>query len=137
MSTVIDGSAGIIGAPGGLTSAGTTGVGYTTGAGGTVTQATSKSTAVTLNTASGQITMNNAALAAGVTVQFTLNNSLIGINDLLLICPNANTGTGGGYTAICSAIAGAGAVIRVTNITGVSLSEAIQLNFAIIKGATT
>ena len=36
-------------------------VGPTTG--GSVTQATNKSTAVTLSTESGQITMNNAALA--------------------------------------------------------------------------
>ena len=34
--------------------------------GGTVTQATNKSTGVTLNTESGQITMNDAALAAAV-----------------------------------------------------------------------
>ena len=37
-------------------------IGPTTG--GTVTQATNKATAVTLNTESGQITMNGAELAA-------------------------------------------------------------------------
>ena len=40
--------------------------------GGTVTQATNKSTGVTLNTESGQITMNNAQLDAGTEVTFTV-----------------------------------------------------------------
>lgn len=46
---------------------GTGGIGYQTGSGGTVTQATSKSTAVTLNKLSGRITLNAEALAAGAT----------------------------------------------------------------------
>jgi hypothetical protein len=37
-------------------------LGYTSAANGTVTQATSKTTGVTLNTSTGQITTNNAAL---------------------------------------------------------------------------
>ena len=45
-------------------------IGPTTG--GTVTQATNKSTGVTLNTESGQITMNDAALAAAAEVSFKL-----------------------------------------------------------------
>jgi hypothetical protein len=40
----------------------TAGVGYGTGAGGAVTQATSKSTGVTLDKVCGEITMNNATL---------------------------------------------------------------------------
>ena len=58
------------------------GLGYGTGAGGTVTQATSKSTAVTLNKPTGQITTHNAALAADTTVSFLVNNSLITTSDL-------------------------------------------------------
>jgi hypothetical protein len=42
--------------------------GYITGEGGTVAQATSKATAVTLNKKCGQITMHNASLAADTTV---------------------------------------------------------------------
>ncbi|TIW18475.1 MAG: hypothetical protein E5V81_17755, partial [Mesorhizobium sp.] len=52
-------------ATGGITSGGNirtqnpgAGIGYSAGAGGTVTQATSKSTGMTLNTSTGQITMN-------------------------------------------------------------------------------
>ena len=49
--------------------------------GGTVTQATNKSTAVTLNAESGQITMNNAALAAAAEVSFTVNNDKVAATD--------------------------------------------------------
>jgi hypothetical protein len=50
---------------GSLTSISSTGgIGYATGAGGPVTQLTSKSTGVTLGKVAGQITMNGAALAA-------------------------------------------------------------------------
>ena len=52
-------------------------MGYGTNAGGTVTQATSKATAVTLNKACGQITTNNAALAAGASVSFKVNNTYV------------------------------------------------------------
>jgi hypothetical protein len=55
-----------IGSTGGLTSPDPDGgLGYSTGAGGAITQGTSKSTAVTLHKVCGSITMHNAALAAG------------------------------------------------------------------------
>ena len=63
----------------------TAGIGYATGAGGTVTQITSKATGVTLNTVCGTITMNGAALAADTTVSFVLTNSAIAANDVVVI----------------------------------------------------
>ena len=69
-------------------------VGYGTGAGGTVTQATSKSTAVTLNTPTGQIIMNNAALAAGASVFFNFNNSVLLNGDVLVVASNFGAGLG-------------------------------------------
>ena len=109
------------------------GLGYGTGSGGTVTQATSKSTAVTLNKPTGQITMNNAALGAGASVSFTFNNSLIAATDMLLM----NVSNGTSYTVQNYSVSSGLAQVRVTNITGGSLSEAAVLNFALIKGATS
>ena len=110
------------------------GLGYGTGSGGTVTQATSKSTGVTLNKPAGKITMNNAALLPNTSVIFILTNSLVGSNDLVL----ANTDGFSNYTTDCVAVTGSGtAYIRVTNISGSSLSDAVVINFAIIKGATS
>lgn len=111
------------------------GVGYGSGAGGTVTQLTSKSTGVTLNKASGKITMNGAALAAGTIVSFVLTNSLIAATDVLLL-NHAATGTPGSYSLNARCAAGS-ATIDVRNNTGGSLSEAIDIAFALVKAVTT
>jgi hypothetical protein len=113
----------------------TSGVGYQTsaGAGGTVTQATNKSTGVTLNTATGQITMNNAALGAGTIVSFTLTDSAIAATDVLTL-NHISGGTVGSYTLNAQCAAGS-ATINVRNNTAGSLSEAIVLQFALVKGS--
>ena len=105
--------------------------GYITGEGGTVTQATSKATAVTLNKKCGQITMNAASLAADTTVTFVLTNSTIAATDLLVL-NHVSGGTAGSY--LLNAQCGAGSVsINVRNITAGSLAEAIVIGFAVIK----
>ena len=106
-------------------------LGYTTDAQGTVTQATSKSTAVTLNKSAGQITMNNASLATVTNVTFTLNNSFISANDILIL--NVGSGaTAGAYNCWVSGLSAGAATITVRNISGGSLSEAVVINFALI-----
>lgn len=111
------------------------GLGYGPGAGGTVTQATSKSTAVTLNKPSGVITMNAASLAAGASVYFRFNNSVFNYNqgDSLLVETNnpvsytiksGGGGIGNGYIAL-------------KNETGAPLAEAVIVIFKVIKGATS
>jgi hypothetical protein len=105
--------------------------GYTAAAQGTVTQATSKSTAVTLNKAAGQITMNNAALAGATNVTFTLNNSLISVNDIVILNIAADA-TAGSYNCWVSGLSVGSVSITVRNISGGSLSEAVVLNFALV-----
>ena len=107
------------------------GIGYGSGSGGTVTQATSKSTAVTLNRPSGQITMNAAALAANTEVGFTLNNSLLTATDIVMVQIN----NAGNYQVRATDQAAGSVVIRVRNLTAGSLSDSPLINFAIIKGA--
>jgi hypothetical protein len=109
----------------------TTGVfGYLSGT-GTITQATNKATGVTLNSPAGQITLNGAALAADTTVSFTLTNSSITANDVLIL-NHLSAGTAGSYLLNARAAAGS-ASINVRNITAGSLSEAIVIGFAVIK----
>lgn len=108
--------------------------GYVTGEGGTVTQATSKSTGVTLNKRCGQITLNGAALAAATTVSFTLTNSTIASTDVLVL-NHVSVGTFGSYTLNARAAAGS-ATIDVRNVSAGSLSEAIVIGFAVIKAVT-
>lgn len=120
---------------GSVTCSGTAGLGYATGAGGAVTQATNKSTGVTLNAPTGRITMNGAALNANTTVSFTLTNSAIASTDLLVL-NHVSAGTAGSY-ALNAQCASGTASINVRNITAGNLSEAIVIGFAVIKSVTS
>jgi len=119
-----------------ILTSGTGGIGYATGAGagGAVTQATSKSTGVTLNTPTGKITMNGASLSGSTGVSFTFTNSCIAANDILVL--NVAGGTSGtGY--FLNAQCGTGsATISVFN-SGSTASEAIVIGYAVIKGSIT
>jgi len=107
-------------------------IGYASGAQGTVTQATSKSTGVTLNKSAGQITMDAASLAATTNVTFTLTNSVLSAKDVLIL--NVTNGTSGAYNCWVSSMGAGTATITLRNISGSTLSEAVVLNFAIIHG---
>lgn len=108
----------------------TGGLGYGTGAGGTVTQLTSKSTAVTLNKPCGKITTSNAAMAAGASATFLLYNNLAGDYDTsVAISKNGN------YDAR-TVITGPGVIyVKITNVSSGSLSETVDISFVLIKGA--
>jgi hypothetical protein len=114
-------------------------IGYSAAAQGAVTQATDKSTAVTLNKSAGRITMNNAALAGSTAVSFILTNSIISANDTMIVNIGSNT-TGslaGAYTVYVSYLAAGSALITLRNLTAAtSYSEAVIINFAIIHGAS-
>jgi hypothetical protein len=108
-------------------------LGYAAGAQGTVTQLASKSTGVTLNKSAGRITMNNEALAGNTAVSFTLTNSLISANDVIVL--NVSGGaTAAAYTTYVSSMTTGSAVVTLRNLTGSSLSEAVVLNFSTIHG---
>lgn len=111
------------------------GLGYGTGAGGTVTQATSKSNAVTLNKPCGQITMHNAALAANGVAYFQLTNVLLVPGDILMVNFGGAAANLGAYNVWCDRVDTGSAFIAIKNISGASLSQAVIINFAIIKGA--
>lgn len=114
----------------------TSGIGYATGAGGTVAQGSGsgKATGVTLNKVTGEITMDGAILNADTTVSFTLTNTAIAAGDHVLV-QHVSGGTVGSYS--CTAVAAAGsATIYVRNITAGNLTEAPVLKFSIIKAVT-
>jgi len=109
-------------------------LGYTPAAQGSVTQLTSKSTAVTLNSSAGRITMNGAALAGSTAETFTLNNTLISTNDVLIVNVSAG-GTAAAYTTYISSMSAGSAAVTLRNMTAGSLSEAVVINFALIHCA--
>lgn len=100
--------------------------------GGVVTQATSKSTAVVMDRIGGQITMHNAALAAGTTVSFTWTNSRIAASDIPVAAISSG-GTAGAYTVTVTAVAAGSCQISVRNETAGALGEALVLNVGVIK----
>ena len=106
-------------------------IGYSTAAQGAVTQATSKSTGVTLNKSAGQITMNDAALANATNVSFTLTNSTISAKDVVVLSVSSGA-TAGAYNCWISGKATGSCTITLRNLSGGSLSEAVVINFAVI-----
>jgi hypothetical protein len=107
-------------------------IGYTAAAQGTVTQATDKSTAVTLNKPAGRITMNGASLNTATNATFTLNNSFISANDTVILTISGGQTTPGSYNVFANALAAGSVSISLRNISGGTLSEAVVINFAII-----
>ena len=108
------------------------GLGYGTGAGGTVTQLTSKSTAVTLNKPSGYIMTHASTLTDGQEVTFTVYNNLIGNYDNVFISPSYYSEF---YNIKVKQQLGQFSIL-IKNISGATKSDNIQLNFAIIKGSS-
>lgn len=106
-------------------------LGYTSAAQGTVTQATDKSTAVTLNKSAGRITMNAASLGATTNVSFTLNNSYISSNDILILTISGGA-TVAAYNVWVNSLSAGTASITLRNTTAGALAEAVIINFALI-----
>ena len=103
--------------------------------GGTVTQATNKATAVTLNAESGQITMNGAELAGAAEVSFQVNNDKISATDVVVV-NHSSAGTAGSYLVQANSIAAGSFKITVANV-GSTASEAIVLSYVALTGASS
>jgi hypothetical protein len=105
-------------------------IGYAAGAGGTVTQGTSRTTPVTLNKATGSITLFTAAGATAATT-FTVNNNLVGINDTIVLNQKSGSNL---YVLLVTAVT-AGTFNITFYTTGGTASDAPVINFNVIKGA--
>lgn len=122
---------GAVTASGSLLASGTGGVGYKTGAGGTVTQLTSRTTGVTLNKTCGQITLFSAAGSA-TAATFTVTNSTVVATDTIII--NQVSGTNLYNTHITAVAAGSFNITFYT--TGGTATDAPVFSFSVIKGVT-
>lgn len=113
-----------------------TGFATSAGAGGTVTQATNKTTGVTLNKPTGQITMAAGSIGNDSRVSFTLTNSTIAATDIVIV-NIASGATADTYDVTVTAVAAGSCRIQVHNLTNAGIDEQLVLNFAVIKGATS
>ena len=115
-------------ATGVIASTGTAGVGYATGAGGTITQATSRTTGVTLNKTTGAITLFSAAGSA-TAATFTVTNSTVAATDVIILNQKSGTDL---YDLMVTAVA-AGSFNITFRTTGGTTTETPVFNFAVIK----
>ena len=121
-------------ATGALTSSSATaGLGYATGAGGAVTQATNRTTGVTLNKVCGAITTDAASLAAGAEATFTVTNSTVAATDTVLVCLKTPSATGLSLPFVSTVAAGS-FDITLTNLhASTADTSASVINFVVVK----
>lgn len=114
-------------------------LGYTTGAGGTVTQLTSRTTGVTLNQITGEIVLVAGTISGHEADEFTLTNSEIGANDVVVACIKSGVaaGTRKYYQIHVVTVAAGSCVISVGNIDNATIpssgTDSPVIQFAVIK----
>ncbi len=111
-----------------ITSSGTAGIGYATGAGSTVAQGTSRTTTVVLSKMCGTITLFSDA-GSSTPFTFTVTNTLVVATDTIII--NQKSGTDA-YSAVISAVGAGSFNVTVTDLTGTT-TEAPAFSFSVIK----
>ncbi len=122
-----------IAANGGITSyGGTAGIGYSTGAGGAVTQTTSRTTGVTLNKPTGAITLVSAAGSATY-ASFTVTNSIVAATDTVVMSQKSGTDK---YEIFVTNVS-AGSFQVTFRTTGGTTTEQPVFNFAVIKAVAS
>lgn len=110
----------------------TGGLGYSTGAGGTVTQITSASTAVALHTICGQVTTVALTTAAAAEEVFVFNNNTIAATDVVV----ATTTYAGAGTPVVSfkGIGATACTVVITNLHATdALNAALTFNFVVFN----
>lgn len=109
-------------------SSATAGVGYATGAGGTIAQITTRTTGVTINKVCGAITLVSAAGSA-TPATFTVTNSAVAATDVIVVSQKSGTDL---YEIFVTAV-GAGSFNITSFTTGGTTTETPVFNFAVIK----
>jgi len=116
-------------------SSATAGMGYVTGAGGTQTQNTSRSTGVTLNKITGLITCNSTSLAAGAEASFVVTNSTVAATDTVIVqVVSSSTGT---PVAFVTAVAAGSFTVTLSNLhASTADTTADTIRFTVIKSVS-
>lgn len=111
----------------------TAGIGYAAGAGGTVTQGTSNTTAVTLNKICGNITTFGGQYNTDSVTIFTLNNSAITGSGACVVAASFNGDASSGRLSVQINPMGNGiASVAIRNHSVSNITETLLINFAVI-----
>lgn len=107
-------------------------MGYGNGAGGAVTQDTSRTTGVTINRVCGRITLFSTTVAPGSFASFTVTNTTVSDTDVVIV--NFSSGaTANRYGLSVTEVQNGSFRIQIHNIAAVGSAEAPVINFAVIK----
>jgi len=125
-----------------LSTSPSTGIGYATGAGATVTQITNRSTGVTINAICGTIQTDTTSLAAGASAEFTVTNSSVAIGDVIVLAQrsgSSNVAGVAGVTHVSVVTVAAGSFIVSVDNKSTTTAEtgAIIINFAVVKATNS
>lgn len=104
---------------------------------GSVTQATNRTTGVTLNGLAGQITTNNASLAAEASADFVVTNDKVAVGDVVVASIRSGSNGGGTLVQVVGVAAGS-FTLRVHNgnvAAGTAETGAIIIDFVVLKGS--
>lgn len=116
-------------------------LGHPTGTGGAVTQLTSRTTGVTLNKVTGEITLFAASIAGHDADEFTLTNSSIAANDVVMLAIKSGcaAGTRKYYKVSTTSVSAGSCTISVGNIDNAVIpasgTDSPVLQFIVLKGA--
>lgn len=113
-------------------------LGFGTGAGGAVTQITSRATGVTVNTICGTITTINTSLAAEASAVFVVTNSTVAIGDVVLLSMQSGAVALNTDVVVSAVAAGSFSITVINNnvAAGVAETGAILINFIVIKAVS-
>lgn len=133
---------GLLSATGGVrSSSASVPIGYATGAGGAVTQITSRATGVTMvpnPCTSGTITTDTTSLAGLAAADFIVTNSAVAIGDVVL-CSIQSGSNGGNTDVTCATVTNGTFTLRVSNhnaAAGAAETGALLINFIIVKAVS-
>ena len=113
----------------GILSSSTAGIGYTTGAGTSVIQGSSRTTTVVASTACGTITLFSAA-GSSTPFSFTVTNTKVTARDTIIVHQRTGTDL---YNVIVTAVTAGSFRLTVTDLNGTT-TEQPEISFAVIKG---
>ena len=103
------------------------------GSWGAVTQITSITTGVTLNTKRGAITTFDPALAAAAEVEFVVTNNTVRAQSVVIVSVASGPGDDEHVTAFVSAVAAGSFSIVLSNLAAANQADgAMVLNFVVI-----
>lgn len=103
---------------------------------GTVTQASSITTGVTVNTLAGTITTVSQTIAAAAEATFVVTNSRVAATDTVCVSLKSTSSAGGPFIVYVSAVAAGSFSISITNPHASAAGDnTLVINYFILKAA--